>query len=84
MFDLSTEVGERTLTLRLDVLEEVVYAKWGKQAAKQLRATRHLSLLLKFVAADTTLNGIENLNELQDALTVLVKVEGEDRPKIVP
>ena len=37
VFDLSTEVGERDFNLVKNVLEEVVYAKWGKQAAKQLQ-----------------------------------------------
>ena len=78
VFDLSTEVGERDFNLVKNVLEEVVYAKWGKQAAKQLQ--QRSSPLAATQGGGYDWESIENLNEVQDALTVLVKVEGKDRP----
>ena len=78
VFDLSTEVGERDFNLVKNVLEEVVYAKWGKQAAKQLQ--QRSSPLAATQGGGYDWASIENLNEVQDALTVLVKVEGKDRP----
>jgi hypothetical protein len=78
VFDLSTEVGERDFNLVKNVLEEVVYAKWGKQAAEQLQ--QRSSPLAATQGGGYDWASIENLNEVQDALTVLVKVEGKDRP----
>ena len=78
VFDLSTDVGERDFNLVKNVLEEVVYAKWGKQAAKQLQ--QRSSPLAATQGGGYDWESIENLNEVQDALTVLVKVEGKERP----
>lgn len=78
VFDLSTDVGERDFNLVKNVLEEVVYAKWGKQAAKQLQ--QRSSPLAATQGGGYDWESIENLNEVQDALTVLVKVPGKERP----
>jgi hypothetical protein len=72
IFDLSSETGERDFNLVKNVLEEVVYAKWGKDAARQLQ--QRSSSLAAVQGGGYDWASIENLNEVQQALTVAVKV----------
>ena len=72
VFDLTNEQSLTHFNLIRSTLTEVVYAKWGKQLAKQLGERADLDLKA-IQGGGYDFSKIENVSELQDLMTVTVK-----------
>ena len=79
VFDLTSEQGLNDFKLLSGNLEELVYAKWGKNITSGLKE-RLTTQVATAMTGGYNFEASQNLNQLQEIFTVTAKIAGKDQP----